>query len=61
MGMRVIAIDGGDGKKDLCTRLGAEHFIDYTKVDDIPKRVMELTGLGAHGVIGKPRWSSRMK
>lgn len=32
MGMRVIGIDGGDEKKELATRLGAEHFIDFTKV-----------------------------
>lgn len=24
MGMRVIAIDGGDAKRDLCLKLGAE-------------------------------------
>ena len=29
--MRVIAIDGGDDKRDLCKRLGAEEFIDFTK------------------------------
>lgn len=32
MGMRVIGIDGGDEKRDLCLKLGAEHFIDFTKV-----------------------------
>jgi Zinc-binding dehydrogenase len=32
MGMRVIAIDGGDEKRDLCKKLGAEEFIDFTKV-----------------------------
>lgn len=32
MGMRVIAIDGGDEKRDLCMKLGAEVFIDFKKV-----------------------------
>lgn len=30
MGMRVIAVDGGDEKRDLCKKLGAEAFIDFT-------------------------------
>jgi len=51
MGMRVIAVDGGDTKRDLCMRLGAEKFIDFTTTDDIAARVMEITGMGAHGVI----------
>ena len=28
MGMRVIAIDGGDEKRDLCKWLGVEAYID---------------------------------
>lgn len=51
MGMRVIAIDGGDEKRHLCLKLGAEHFIDFTKVNDIPAKVMGITKLGAHGVV----------
>ncbi|KAK5946482.1 hypothetical protein PMZ80_000625 [Knufia obscura] len=51
MGMRVIAIDGGDAKRDLCKKLGAEHFIDYTTTKDIPAEVMKLTQYGAHGVL----------
>ncbi|KAI9719699.1 MAG: hypothetical protein M1828_006132 [Chrysothrix sp. TS-e1954] len=51
MGMRPIAIDGGDVKKDLCIRLGAEQFIDFQTCKDIPARLMEITGLGAHGVV----------
>ena len=49
--MRVIAIDGGDEKRDLCKSLGAEEFIDFTTCKDIPARVMELTTYGAHGVL----------
>lgn len=58
MGMRVIAIDGGDAKRDLCKKLGAEHFIDYTTTKDIPAEVMKLTQYGAHGKLGFPRKAS---
>lgn len=51
MGMRIIAIDGGDAKRDLCIKLGAEKFIDFTTTKDIPVEVMKITGLGAHGVL----------
>ena len=51
MGMRVIAIDGGEQKRKLCVELGAEHFIDYTTSKNIPAEVMEITTYGAHGVI----------
>ncbi|CAJ0551352.1 Ff.00g112820.m01.CDS01 [Fusarium sp. VM40] len=51
MGMRVIAIDGGDEKRDLCLRLGAEVFIDFKTTNDIPAEVMKITKYGAHGVI----------
>ena len=51
MGMRVIAIDGGQEKKDLCMKLGAEQFIDFQESKDIPAEVMKITGLGAHGII----------
>lgn len=51
MGMRVIAVDGGDAKRDLCMKLGAEAFIDFTTSADIPAEVTKLTAYGAHGVI----------
>lgn len=51
MGMRVIAIDGGDAKRDLCLSLGAEQFIDFTSSSDIGAEVMKITSYGAHGVI----------
>jgi propanol-preferring alcohol dehydrogenase len=51
MGMRVIAIDGGNAKRDLCLSLGAEKFIDFTTCSDITTEVMKITGYGAHGVI----------
>lgn len=51
MGMRVIAIDGGDVKRDLCLKLGAEKFIDFTICKDIPTEVMSITKYGAHAVV----------
>lgn len=51
MGMRVIAIDGGDHKRELCTKLGAEVFIDFQTIKDIAAEVMKITTHGAHGVI----------
>lgn len=51
MGMRVIAIDGGDAKRDLCLKLGAEKFIDFTTTKDITSEVMKITTYGAHGVV----------
>jgi propanol-preferring alcohol dehydrogenase len=51
MGMRVIAIDGGDAKRDLCLSLGAEKFIDFMTCSDITSEVMKITTYGAHGVI----------
>jgi propanol-preferring alcohol dehydrogenase len=51
MGLRVVAIDGGDDKKELCESLGAEVFVDFTKTKDIVKTIQEATNGGAHGVI----------
>ncbi|KAF9737706.1 hypothetical protein PMIN06_002329 [Paraphaeosphaeria minitans] len=51
MGMRVIAIDGGDAKRNLCLSLGAEKFIDFTSCTDIPAEVRSITKYGAHGVV----------
>ena len=50
MGMRVIAVDGGAEKEKLCLSLGAEHYIDYTSVKDIPAEILRMTTYGAHGV-----------
>jgi len=52
MGMRAIAIDGGDAKRDLCMKMGAEEFVDFTKEKDVPAKVKEIAdGIGAHGVL----------
>lgn len=52
MGMRAIAIDGGDAKRDLCIKMGAEEFVDFTKEKDVPAKIKEIAdGIGAHGVL----------
>jgi propanol-preferring alcohol dehydrogenase len=52
MGLRIIAIDGGDEKRDMCKKLGAEEFVDFSKTKDLVKDVQGLTdGLGPHAVI----------
>ncbi|MGY1747855.1 NADPH:quinone oxidoreductase family protein [Modestobacter sp. SYSU DS0511] len=45
-GARVIATAGGPRKTEVCTRLGADHVIDYTD-EDVVARVKEITG--GHG------------
>lgn len=52
MGMRVIAVDGGEDKGKLCLeQLGAEKYVDFTQEKDIPAKVKEITTYGAHGSI----------
>lgn len=52
MGLRTIAIDGGDEKRKMCTeKLGAEVFVDFM-TDDVVAKVKEATGgFGAHAVV----------
>lgn len=51
MGLRVLGIDGGEAKEDLARKVGAEEFVDFTKVGDVVKAVQEVTNGGPHGVI----------
>ncbi|KAI6124578.1 chaperonin 10-like protein [Pisolithus croceorrhizus] len=49
MGMRVVAIDTGAEKKDLCLALGAEKWIDFKETQDIVGAIKEACdGQGAH-------------
>ena len=51
MGLRPIVVDTGDDKEKLATSLGAEHFIDFKKVEDVAAEIVKITdGVGAHGV-----------
>ncbi|KIX01784.1 uncharacterized protein Z518_09511 [Rhinocladiella mackenziei CBS 650.93] len=50
-GYKVIAIDTGDAKRDMCLRLGATAFLDF-KTDQIEEEVNRLTNrFGAHACI----------
>jgi len=51
MGLRVIAVDGGDEKERLCKDLGAEEYLDFTKVEDVAAEVQRITKYGAHACI----------
>ncbi|KAF9031520.1 GroES-like protein [Hymenopellis radicata] len=51
-GLRVIAIDSGEEKKQLCLKLGAEVWIDFKESKDIVGDVKAATGgLGAHSAV----------
>jgi propanol-preferring alcohol dehydrogenase len=54
MGLRIIAIDAGDDKRDMClNKLGADEFIDFSKSKNVVKDVQGATpdGLGPHAVL----------
>ncbi|KAM0457642.1 hypothetical protein ACHAPV_006536 [Trichoderma viride] len=53
MGIHAIAIDAGDEKRDLCLKLGATTFIDFTKSKDIVADVKAATpdGEGPYGAL----------
>lgn len=40
-----------DEKGELCTKLGAEAFVDFQKTKDITAEVKKITTYGVHGVI----------
>jgi propanol-preferring alcohol dehydrogenase len=43
-GLRVVAIDTGAEKRDLCLKLGAEKWIDFRETKDIVKDIKDATG-----------------
>lgn len=53
MGLRVLAIDGGEEKRRCCAELGAEVYVDYTTSADVVGDVKRATpdGLGPHAVL----------
>ncbi|EUC57367.1 alcohol dehydrogenase [Rhizoctonia solani AG-3 Rhs1AP] len=51
-GLRVIAIDTGDNKEELCLKLGAETFIDFKKSSNLVEDVIRAAdAVGAHAAI----------
>lgn len=52
MGIRAIVVDSGEAKEKMSKECGAETFIDFKKVQDVPAEVVKACGgIGAHGVI----------
>ncbi|KAL3961180.1 hypothetical protein ACCO45_002703 [Purpureocillium lilacinum] len=53
MGIEVIAIDGGDEKKDLCLKLGASTYVDFLTSKNLVADVKAATadGLGPHATL----------
>ncbi|CUA67384.1 alcohol dehydrogenase [Rhizoctonia solani] len=51
-GLRVIALDTGDEKKDLCAKLGAEAFVDFKTSPNVIEEIKKVAdGLGPHAAI----------
>ncbi|KAJ3868793.1 MAG: chaperonin 10-like protein [Lentinula lateritia] len=50
-GLRVIAVDTGDAKKELCLKLGAEKWIDFMECKDIVAEITSITNGGAHSAV----------
>jgi D-arabinose 1-dehydrogenase-like Zn-dependent alcohol dehydrogenase len=52
MGLRIIIVDTGDDKEKLAKSLGAEHFIDFKKVENVAAEIVKIAdGVGAHSVV----------
>ncbi|KAF9074620.1 hypothetical protein BDP27DRAFT_1390442 [Rhodocollybia butyracea] len=52
MGLRVIAIDTGAPKQELCKKLGAEKWVDFLESKDLVREVqVAADGLGPHAAL----------
>jgi propanol-preferring alcohol dehydrogenase len=53
MGLNIIAIDGGDEKREMTAKLGASKFVDFLTSKNVVNDVKAATedGLGPHAVI----------
>ncbi|KAM0754806.1 putative alcohol dehydrogenase [Meredithblackwellia eburnea MCA 4105] len=51
LGARIVAVDTGDEKREMCRKLGAEAFVDFKTSPDVTAEVKKITGGGAHVVI----------
>ncbi|RAK95847.1 zinc-dependent alcohol dehydrogenase [Aspergillus ibericus CBS 121593] len=50
-GLRVLGIDTGSSKRELCGRLGATAYVDFMESQDLASDIIQLTDGGPHGVI----------
>ncbi|KAH7024598.1 alcohol dehydrogenase [Microdochium trichocladiopsis] len=48
MGLRAVVVDTGSERRELALKMGAEEFVDFKEVQDPARRVVEITGGGAH-------------
>jgi len=53
MGVHVIAVDGGDEKREMCNKLGAAAFVDFSSSKNLVQDVKKASGdgLGPHAVL----------
>lgn len=52
MGLKVITIDGGHEKRQLCLDLGADSYVDFFEAkDNLVQRVQKITNGGVHGAL----------
>ncbi|KAJ7232046.1 chaperonin 10-like protein [Mycena haematopus] len=52
MGLRVVAIDTGDVKRDLCLQLGAEKWVDFKTSTNLVQDVKDAAdGVGPHAAV----------
>ncbi|PAV17267.1 mannitol-1-phosphate dehydrogenase MPDH1 [Pyrrhoderma noxium] len=51
MGLRVVAIDTGASKRDLCLSLGASTFLDFQTSSNLVQDVQSITKGGAQAVL----------
>jgi alcohol dehydrogenase, propanol-preferring len=54
-GARVIAVDAGDEKGEMCKQLGAEEYIDFTKTENVEDEVRRITTHGGESVPETPQ------
>lgn len=52
MGAHVVAIDGPQSEKEaFCASLGADVYIDFSQVQDVPAAVMRASNGGVHAAL----------
>ena len=51
MGLRVVAVDTGEEKEELCKKLGAEAFVDFKTSKDVINGIKDITNGGAQAAI----------
>ncbi|KAG9231122.1 alcohol dehydrogenase 1 [Amylocarpus encephaloides] len=50
MGLRVVVVDTGAERREMCKKFGAEQFVDFKEVEDTAAKVVKITEGGGHAV-----------